>query len=149
MRDTLVQVFKLDHVVGVSGARKTGQNASLCNEKRASADRHKSSLSHGVLGLDLGVGLDESHGLGALVLAEVGNAEHVVGAATRNDDNVVVGEVLVSLTEGHVGLERHALGRGDKLGVADQGDFESLAFCERICQSIELKVITEEHVIGM
>jgi hypothetical protein len=54
--------------------------------------------------------------------------------ATRDDDNVVVGEFLVGLLEGHVGLERDALRRGDEVRVTDEGNFESLAFCERIDQ---------------
>lgn len=129
MGNTLVEVLHLDHVVGVGGDGQSGKDTSLGHKERASANRHESSLSHGVLGLDIGVRLDQSHGLGRLVLAEVGNAEDIIGASTRDNDNVVVGEMLVSLAEGHVGLERDALSRLDKIGVADKGDFESFAFC--------------------
>jgi len=103
--NTLVEVLQLDHVVGVSGDGQSGKDASLGHKEGASADRHESSLSHGVLGLDIGIGLDQSHGLGGLVLAKVGDAEDVIGASTRDNDNVVVGEFLVGLAEGHVGLE--------------------------------------------
>jgi hypothetical protein len=131
---TLVHVLHLDHVVGVGSDVQSRKDACLGHEKRSGADRHESSLSHGVLGLDIGIRLDQSHGLGSRVLAKVGNAEDVVSAATGDDDNVEIGELLVSLLEGDVGLERDALRRGDEVGVADEGNFKSLAFCQRIDQ---------------
>jgi hypothetical protein len=131
---TLVHVLHLNHVVGVGSDVQSRKDASLGHEKRSGTDRHEGSLSHGVLGLDIGIRLDQSHGLGSRILAKVGNAEDVVSAATRDDDNVVVGEFLVGLLEGHVGLERDALRRGDEVRVTDEGNFESLAFCERIDQ---------------
>jgi hypothetical protein len=141
---TLIHVLHLDHVVGVGCDIQSRKNASLGNEKRAGADRHESSLSHGVLGLNIGISLDQSHGLGGCVLAKVGNSEHVVGTSTRDNDNVVVGEFLVGLAEGHVGLERDALRRGDEFRVADEGDFERLAFYENWSVTV---CVVEEHVM--
>jgi len=134
MRYTLVHVLHLDHVVGVGSDVQSRKNARLGHKERSSADRHESPLSHGVLGLDIGIRLDQSHGLGSRVLAKVWDAKDVVSAATRDDDNVEVGEFLVGLLEGDVGLERDALRRGDEFRVANEGNFKSLAFCEGIDQ---------------
>jgi hypothetical protein len=115
----LAQLLELDDVVRVGGGGQAQQDALVGQEQRAGADAHESALLGGVILLQLGEGADEVERLGLLL--ENGGA-----VAARDDEHIVVLQLLVGLLPAELALDERALGREDVGLSACQGDLKGL-----------------------
>ena len=104
------------------GGRQATQHPRLGQHEGASADRHQGTLTGWILLLQFGKGLDDGEWL-------VPGLQQLLSAATRDDEDVDLGETLHGLFVGDMGTEGSTFHGGHVLRRGSEDDTECFGFC--------------------
>lgn len=107
----------------MGGRGQALQDPRLCEEQAAGANGHECPFLAGVGDLQFREGRDQGKWFG------LGFEDFVDAIAAGDDEDVILGEVLVGSSKVDIGFDSQAGGRADAGGRGGDGDFEGLGAC--------------------